>query len=372
MADPHQSKARRIAILGAGGISGAHAAALKRVPNVEVAAVCDLDERKARALQELTGAPHVFRDLQTMLEQASPDAVHVLLPPAAHARAVAACLSKGAHVLVEKPLCVSIAECRELEAAAERAGRQIGVNHNLTFMPGFLRVLEHIRNCRFGAIEHVTINFNLAMPRLAAGPHTHWLFGGTGNLLYELGVHPLSVIHRLVGGPEQVQALASGEVRLSNGVRFYHTWQSSMLCERGTAQLLLSVGKAYTNAWIHILGEDAEAFIDLRRRTVRMSERTRYIRIDDLVDGFKNGASLLGQTLSGFGGFALAAIGLTATSGWQQSSFDNSIASFYEAIAAGRPCPAGIPEGCGTVKACGMMIESALGSKREMEPGHRG
>jgi len=372
MPDPDQSRARRVAILGAGGISGAHVTALKRVPNVELVAVCDLDEKKARALQELTGAPHVFRDLQTMLEHASPDAVHVLLPPAAHAPAAAACLSAGAHVFVEKPLCVSTAECRDLELAAQRSGRQIGVNHNLTFMPGFLAVLEHIRNCRFGAIEHVTVNFNLAMPRLAAGPHNHWMFGGTGNLLYELGVHPLSVIHRLVGGPVHVQALASGELRLSNDVRFYHTWQTSMLCERGTAQLLMSVGKAYTNAWIHILGEDAEAFIDLRRCTVRMSERTRYIRIDDLVDGFKNGASLLRQTLSGFSGYALAAIGLAANSGWQQISFDNSIAGFYAAIAAGTPSPAGISEGCGVVKACSMMVESAIGSKPEMEPGHRG
>ncbi len=366
--DSSSSAPFRVAILGAGVISSAHVAAIRKAQNARLTAVCDLDEAKTSEFQKIHGPVEAFQNLETMLERAKPDVVHVLLPPDLHARLAGVCLARGAGVFIEKPYCVSSAECRELDRIAAGTGAKIGVNHNLTFMPGLLRVVEMIRECRFGAVQHVTINFNLGLQRLAAGPHRHWMFGGAGNLVFELGPHPLSVIYQLVGGALDVRTLTTGDLKLTNGVDFHSSWQCALSCERGTAQLLLSVGKAYTNAWIHILGEDAEAFVDLRRCTVRVSERTHYMRVDDLVDGARTAASVFRQSLANFKEFSLASIGLRPQFSWQQDSIDNSVGAFYKALGSGAKIPVGAPEGTGVVRMCEAIVASAQTPRGAVDP----
>ena len=178
--------------------------------------------------------------------------------------------------------------------------------------------------------------------------------------MLEIGPHPVSVIYRLLGKVTQCIAQASGEMTLANGTLFYHTWQSSLVCERGTAQFLLSVGKSYPNTWIHILGQDGEAFIDLARYIVRVSERNRYLRVGNLLDGTRSAASLLRQTFSNFHRYSLGAMGLRPPYTWQEVSIRNSIAAFYRALTAGDAVPVGAVEGTDVVKACEWVASNAL------------
>jgi predicted dehydrogenase len=139
MQSPVPSKRFRVALLGTGVIAVPHAAALKSLPDIELIAGCDLDEQKGRAFQQQVNAAHCFQDLKTMLDRVSPDVVHVLLPPAAHAQAAELCLAAGSHVLVEKPFCISSEECRMVQKAAERAERQVGSTTTSLTCPDFSR-----------------------------------------------------------------------------------------------------------------------------------------------------------------------------------------------------------------------------------------
>ncbi|MDQ6678290.1 MAG: Gfo/Idh/MocA family oxidoreductase [Acidobacteriota bacterium] len=361
----------RVAFVGTGGIATAHAAALKTLPNVDLVAVCDLSEPRAREFQKTWSVPETFQDLGAMLERVSPDAVHVLLPPAAHAKAAEICLAAGSHVFVEKPFCISIDECRRVQKVAEQNGRQIGINHNLTFMPGLLKVTDAIRQYRLGAVEHVTVMYSLPMPGITTGPHAHWMFENPGNIIFELGSHPLSAIYRYLGAGIDVRTAVSGEMTLTNGQQFYRNWQSSLVCQRGTAQLLLAVGKPYYNIWFHILGEDGEAFIDVRRATVRISGNTPYLRTDHLVDGSKTAWSIFRQSLSNFQAYSLGAIGITPAPSWQQTAMASSCAAFHDAVSAGKPAPVGAVEGTAVVEMCEAMARGAstANSNSEMREG---
>jgi predicted dehydrogenase len=354
------SKTFKIAFLGAGNISTAHAIAIQQIPNLQVVAICDLSLERARALQQLTGASEVYQDLKTMLEKARPDVVHILLQPVLHAEAAKICLAAGSHVFLEKPFCVSSAECRDVEQAAKAAGRIAAVNHNVTFYPGLLDVIKHLSTCRLGAVEHVTIQYSLPMPGLANGPHSHWMFSAPDKIILEMGVHPLSAIYRLVGKAISAETAVSGGLNLTNGQRFYSTWQSSLVCDRGTAQMMLSLGKPYLSVWIHLLCEDGEAFVNANRYTVRYSENTQYKRLDNLVDGWRNARSLLSQSLSNFKHNALSGIGLSPASTWQQISFKNSIASFYSALAQNVEPPTGAAEGTAVLEMCEKVIAGGL------------
>ena len=134
----------RVGLLGAGGISPAHADALRQLEGVELVAVCDRAIGRARELQRLYSIPFAFGSIEEMLERGRLDAVHILLPPELHVPLALECLGAGRHVFVEKPLGMSVDECRTLRQAAEKAGRSVGVNHNVVFSHVMQDLMEEI------------------------------------------------------------------------------------------------------------------------------------------------------------------------------------------------------------------------------------
>ena len=322
------------------------------------------------AFQQQYSAGEVFTDLGRMLDKAKPDAVHILLPAAHHAAPAEMCLAGGAHIFVEKPFCATSEECLQVKRTAGRYGRHIGVNHNLTYMPGVLETIDWVREWKLGGIEHITVQYNVPNPGLARGllPN-HWMFSGTDRMMLELGPHPLSVVYRFVGKVKECRSTASGEMRLANGAPFFDTWQSSLNCERGTAQVLLSMGKAYPSTWIHVLGQDGDAFIDLWRYTVRFTERSRFVRAANLFDGLRIARSLVSQSVANFRQYSLAALGVRPPFSWQEISIASSVNAFYQALAAGKTPPVGAEEGTAVVQACEEIVKSALLQPAEMEEG---
>jgi predicted dehydrogenase len=349
----------RAGLLGTGVIAAPHALSLRSIPGVEIAAVCDLDSRKAEQFQRQWQIPQAFSNLNEMLSAASLDVVHVLLPPSAHMEAALQCLRAKCHIFVEKPFCLSSEDCRRVTETAKNENRLVGVNHNLTYMPGVLELISAVREYRIGAVEHVTVVYNLPMPALAGGQHGHWMFGETERLILELGPHPVSVICRLLGGVEQAATAVSGKTMLTNGRIFFHTWQSSLVCERGTAQLLLSVGRDYPNMWIHALGQDGEIFVDLRRNTTRISEKTQYQRTDNIVDAWRNSSKTMSAALGNFKRYFQGALGLKPPFELQNESMRGSIGAFYDALARGVKAPVGAAEGTDVVRGCEAIFESA-------------
>jgi len=361
----------RVALVGTGNIAGTHAPALDALSGVKLVAVCDLDEAKARTVAERWGAS-VHNDLDKMLESEKPGSVHVLLPPPAHAWAARQCLNAGAHVFLEKPFCDSSQASEQIAELARRRGLQTGVNHNVTYLPVVLKALDLVRIGAIGAVEHVSVHFDLPIPRLGRGSLAPWMFAGTDKLLLELGPHPISVIYRFLGKVLSCSALASGDMQLPNGTRFFHTWQASFGCERGTAQLLMSLGKAYPSTWIDVVGQDGEIFIDLWRSTIRVGGRSPRRRTGNLREDLRNAMSVSRQSISNFLETNLGSFRRSGAVTVQDISFRNSIGEFYSAIARGTPVPAGAEEGTDVVEACEMVFEDAIARTRTEQGVHIG
>jgi predicted dehydrogenase len=359
----------RVGLLGAGVISAPHILALRGRSDVEIAAICDLDRRKAESVAQQSNIPKVYDLLDAMLSQERLDVVHILLPPAAHAATAVSCLEAGAHLFVEKPFCLTSSECARVLNAAAQANRQVGVNHNLTFMPGIVTLIGAIRDLKLGAVEHVTVVYNLLMPALAAGLHGHWMFGGRERLILELGPHPLSVVYRLLGRVRSASTAVSGHAILNNGEPFFDTWQSSLVCDRGTAQVVLAVGREHTSTWVHVIGQDGEAMVDLRRNTFRLSEKTKFQRSDNLLDGWRNSRRVLGASIRNFKSYLMSTTGFGPTSELQNISMNGSVNAFYHALKAGREVPVSGIAGTAVVDACESVIESGL-RFAELRGGH--
>ncbi len=131
----------RLALIGCGFMGQRHVRGLGRLrdisyPGVELVAVCDTDPAQLAGAADLAEAllgrrPEVLTDPSELAEQAPEvEGVIVATPPAVHEATVGAALGAGWHVLVEKPLSLTVPSGRRMVAAAERAGRTLAVAEN--------------------------------------------------------------------------------------------------------------------------------------------------------------------------------------------------------------------------------------------------
>src|SRR5262250_1144423 len=115
----------RIALIGCGKVGHIHAAALHSLPDVELVAVCDVDASRANSF----GAKYdtqPFSDLSAMWREAKPEAVIIGTPHPVHAQPAVHAAEAGIHVLVEKPMAASLADCDAMLAAAHKHHIKLG------------------------------------------------------------------------------------------------------------------------------------------------------------------------------------------------------------------------------------------------------
>ncbi|MCZ6680633.1 MAG: Gfo/Idh/MocA family oxidoreductase, partial [Candidatus Poribacteria bacterium] len=113
-----------IGIIGAGGISRAHARGYLQIPDeVRIVAVADILKDRARAAADEWGAAHAFADYRELLALDAVDAVSVCTYTKAHCEPTVAALQAGKHVLVEKPMAATASEAYRMVQAQENSGK---------------------------------------------------------------------------------------------------------------------------------------------------------------------------------------------------------------------------------------------------------
>ena len=123
----NSNKPIAVALVGAGYIADYHYAALRPLPNVEVRAICDLNQRLAEQYAQGKGIPNIYGDLGKRLSKEKLDTVHVLTPPHLHFQNGCQIVEAGVDAFIEKPFCHTVANCQDLRERAEATGRSIGV-----------------------------------------------------------------------------------------------------------------------------------------------------------------------------------------------------------------------------------------------------
>ncbi len=128
------SQTIKAAIVGTGFIGPAHLEALRRIPNVEVVALVELNQALADEKAKQLGIPraYVFAD---MLNQSDIDVVHICTPNFLHYSQAKAVLEAKKHVICEKPLAISLEEAEDLVKIAKSSGLVNAVHFNLRYYP---------------------------------------------------------------------------------------------------------------------------------------------------------------------------------------------------------------------------------------------
>jgi predicted dehydrogenase len=198
-----------IAVIGLGPASQPHAQSLVDLADrVEVRWAVSRSAEKTRAFAERYPFP-VTTDMDAAIADPAVEAVIVLTPPNAHLAVAEACFRAGKHVLVEKPLEVSLASAERLVALSRGSGRRFGVVLQHRFRPGAQRLRRLIGQGALGRIEAGSVSVPWWRPQSYYDePGRGTLARDGGGVLITQAIHVVDLFRSLVG----VRAVEAAQV----------------------------------------------------------------------------------------------------------------------------------------------------------------
>lgn len=340
MRRPQSSSKTRVAVVGAGFIAEFHLEILRSTPDVELVAICDADLVKAQSSARRHRVPHAVGSIAE-LAPLSIDVAHVLVPPNLHLAVTRELLEHGIGAFVEKPLALSTADAATLRELAEARDVVLGVNHNAVFHPAFQGLLERLRSGEIGRVEHVRVCLSVPLRQLDAGDFSHWMFREPRNIIFEQCPHPFAQLVELVGGVRVLHTTMLGSRELQPGQMFHERWVVAGRGERGSVELFLHFGAAFTRSTLEVFGSDGSLEADLFHNHLAGESKTLYLDFwNSFLAGWRRGGELRRSARAVLTDYLKLTLGLGARQDAFFAGMRGSIRAFHAAYRSGAPLPA--------------------------------
>ena len=208
-------KKTNIGIIGAGSISEMHFESYKNNSEVEICAVCDINQQRAQEKAKKYGVGKYYKNYQDLLDSPEIDAVSICTWNDSHAEISIAALRAGKHVLVEKPLCKTVEEAKEIEKAVnESNGKTLQVGFVRRFGTNTQVLKDFIDSGDLGEIYYAKASCIRAL-----GNPGGWFADkekSGGGPLIDLGVHVIDLCWYLMGKPKVKSISGNTYNRLGN------------------------------------------------------------------------------------------------------------------------------------------------------------
>lgn len=216
----------RIALIGCGGIArGRHAPALASQPDVELAAICDVDQDCVSQVAEKYGVKQTFTDYEKMLQTAEIDAVDICTPNFMHLPPAIAAFQAGKHVLVEKPIARNSKEAEQMIAAAKSAGKKLMVGQSFRFSPEAKALKRFVDAGKMGEMYYAKVRAIRRRGVPAWGSFIDREKQGGGPLI-DIGVHMLDYALWIMGHPKVKSVSGAAYTKFGKKPGVYNNWGS--------------------------------------------------------------------------------------------------------------------------------------------------
>jgi len=250
----------RAAIVGLGGISTVHIQSLDTL-GIEISALCDNKPDRAKALGEQRKCPH-YTDYETMLEKNDFDVLHICLPHYLHAPVAIAALSKGIHVICEKPMATTVQDAQNMISAADASGAKLEIIYQNRYNPGTQAIKNALDTGALGQVLEGFLQVTWNRPEEYYTQSDWRGCWGTegGGVLINQSIHTFDLMNYFLGTPTSVNGSISnrahpsievedvadgiisyGDVNISFFVNTYHPYDApvklELFCENGKVAL---------------------------------------------------------------------------------------------------------------------------------------
>ena len=200
----------KFALIGCGRIAKRHSELLgeKQIAGAMLAAVCDTVESKASAIGARFSVPH-FTDMHELMRTVKPDVVVVLTESGLHAPHVIALAPYGAHIMVEKPMALTLTDAEQMIAACDRAGVKLFVVKQNRFNVPIVKAREALEAGRFGRLVLGTVRVRWCRPQ-AYYDQDPWrgTWALDGGVLTNQASHHIDMLEWMMGDVESVYAMS--------------------------------------------------------------------------------------------------------------------------------------------------------------------
>lgn len=177
----------KYAIIGVGNMGTNHARVIHEMEDVQLVAVSDTNQDIAETVAKLCGCG-VFSDYNQMLAHCDIDAVSICVPTSLHAKVAMDCMQQVKHVLLEKPIAMTVEEGNALQAYALEQNVQLMVGHTERFNPAVVKVKELLDKNEIGRVVSVIARRVGTMP-----PQIR-----DANIAIDLAIHDLDIVNYLL------------------------------------------------------------------------------------------------------------------------------------------------------------------------------
>jgi predicted dehydrogenase len=188
----------RVGLVGSGFITAIHADALKRCAAAELTAVASPTPGKAEAFARQHGIPHAFTDYRQLLEMDEVDLVVLGIPNHLHGEFTVNAAAAGKHIILEKPMCLNMAEADQMLAACARAKVKLMYAEELCFAPKYVRLKQLLDS---GALGEPVL---LKQSEKHDGPHAAHFWDverSGGGVTMDMGCHAIEFFRWMLGRP---------------------------------------------------------------------------------------------------------------------------------------------------------------------------
>jgi len=188
----------RLGVIGLGKAFRFLSKALLEDGRIEIVAGADLSDPARHHFQTETTRV-AYADANQILADSNVEAVYIATPPKTHVALVCAAAAAGKHIMIEKPMSLSVAESKAMVDAADKAGVQLLVGHTHSFDRPILMASAIIRSGEYGPLRHMTLlNYNNFMNR--PRPLDALSYENGGGAILNQGFHQIDVARVLGGG----------------------------------------------------------------------------------------------------------------------------------------------------------------------------
>lgn len=198
-------------VVGAGLAGKTHLKYLKRVKNVEIKTICDINQDVVSKVAQEFGVPTYYTDFNTMLSEIKLDFITICTPPSTHAKLCIKAIESGLHVLVEKPFTETAQEALSILNILENNNNiKVGVIHNMIFSRTVQKARELVKNGDIGSI--LSVHIIRAMP-FDVDPFisdmNHWCHMIAGGRVCEAIPHKIYLAQEFMQKPKIINILAA-------------------------------------------------------------------------------------------------------------------------------------------------------------------
>jgi len=336
-------------IIGSGLIAGKkHIPAFRKLRSkTELVAICDLNLAAAKEVADRFGIPRTYSDVGEMLNTEKPDLVDICTPPQTHTRLALEAMRHGCHVLVEKPMALTVADCDQIVQASEEYGLQVCVGHSDLFYEPFIKARRMVANGAIGRVSGMRIFLSTPTDYMTSRPE-HWAHKLPGGVIGETGPH---IVYMTLAFIPHIRNVSVDALKVMNNYPWssFEDYRINLIGDDAISSATVVYTTDQWSAKVEVLGDKGFLMLDLESMNVLRYRRT------ELKPG-PVGLSLLRESAQLAG--ALVSNSIRVATRRVRSTHEAIISQFADSILAGSEPPVSAEEGREAVRVLNMVVDN--------------